>query len=84
MLEKTVLLFGGAVLNLIEKKIRGPWVAQLMKHLPLAQVMIWGPEIEPHIRLCSVGSLLVPLPLPASPRYLCSHARALSLSLPVK
>ena len=46
-------------------QIWGTWVAQSVKHLPLAQVMIlgsWDPAA--HGALCSVGSLLLPLPLP--------------------
>ena len=44
---------------------RGTWMAQLVEHLPLAQVMILGswngapPQVS-----CSVGSLLLPFPLP--------------------
>ena len=44
-------------------------VAQLVKHLPLAQVMIQAHRTEPSTQcraLCSVGSLLLPLPLPPS------------------
>ena len=43
---------------------RGAWVAQSVKHLPLAQVMTPSPGIKPCINQapCSVGSLLVPLP----------------------
>ena len=37
----------------------------IIKHLPLAQVMIPGPWIQPRIGApCSAGSLLLPLPLP--------------------
>ena len=42
----------------------GTWVAQLVKHLPLAQVMIsrsWDGGL--HWTCCSVGSLLLSLPL---------------------
>ena len=46
------------------------------KRLPLAQVMIPGPGIEPQVGLCSVGSLLLPL--------LPTHALLLSLSLSPK
>ena len=49
-------------------------VAQLVKYLPLAQVMISGSWVgAPHQAPCSVGSLL--LSLPAAP-----PARALSLT----
>jgi len=58
---------------------RGAWVAQLVKGLPLAQVMIPGSgDRAPSPDVCSAGSLLVPLPLPAAPP---ACARALSLSL---
>jgi len=46
---------------------RGAWVAQMVKHLPLARVMIpesW--DRAPHWAPCSTGSLLLPLPLPAA------------------
>ena len=55
-------------------KRRGTWVTQLIKCLPLDQVMIlrsWDPAL--HWALCSAGSLLLPLTPP-----LCS------LSLPLK
>ena len=40
-------------------------MAQLVKHLPLAQVMILGSwDRAPHRAPCSAGSLLLPLPLP--------------------
>ena len=45
-------------------KSRGTWVSQLVKPLPLAQVMIsrsW--DQAPGRAPCSVGSLLLPLPL---------------------
>ena len=50
----------------LKNKNRGTWVAQLVKHLPSAQVMIsresW--DRAPCWALCSAGSLLLPLPLP--------------------
>ena len=53
-------------LDLKNNWLRCPWVAQSVKRLPSAQVTIpwdqalyWAP--------CSVGSLLLPLPLPAAP-----------------
>ena len=52
---------------------QGAWVAQWVKCLPSAQVMIprsW--DWAPHRALCLVGSLLLPLPLPTA------HARSLS------
>ena len=40
------------------------WVAQLVKHLPLAMVMIPGSWVgAPHQAPCSAGSLLLPPPL---------------------
>ena len=48
----------------------GTWVAQPVKHLLSAQVMIsrfWD-EVW-HWVLCSVGSLLLPLPLPLPPTH---------------
>ena len=46
---------------------RGAWVAQWVKPLPLAQVVISGPwDRAQHWALCSVGSLLPPLSLPTS------------------
>jgi len=56
---------------------QGTWVAQSVKHLPSAQVMISGSQDRvPHQAPSSVGSLLLPLPLP-----LC--LLVLSLSLPL-
>ena len=54
----------------------GTWVAQSVKCLPLAQVLIlesqdWAPSWSP----CSVESLLLPLP------PLLTHAHSLALSL---
>ena len=48
------------------KKIcfQGAWVAQSVKHLPSAQVMIPGSwDWAPHWAPCSGGTLLLPLPL---------------------
>ena len=46
----------------------GTWVAQSVKHLPLAQVLIPGSwDRAPNLVLCSVESLLLPLLLPAAP-----------------
>ena len=57
----------------------GTCVAQPVKHLPSAQVMIPGSwDRAPHWAPCSVGSLLLPLPLPLS------AASSLSLSLSLK
>ena len=59
---------------------RGSWVAQLVKHLPSAQVMIpgfWNPA--QNWACCSARSLLLPLPLPAAPPA-CAHTLLLSLS----
>ena len=49
-------------------RCRGAWVAQLVKHLPTAQVMIsgsWDPV--PGQAFCSAGTLLLPLPLLSLP-----------------
>ena len=47
--------------------MRGAWVAQWVKPLPLAQVMISGSwDQAPHWTLCSAGILLLPLSLPGS------------------
>ena len=51
---------------------RSPWVAHLVKHLPLAQVMIPGSWDGARIRL-SAESLLLPLPFP------CLFSLSLSL-----
>ena len=60
---------------------RSSWVAQLVKHLPLAQVMIPGSwDRVLHQVLCSVGSLLLPLPA-APPGCACLHTLSLSLSV---
>ena len=50
-----------------EGALPGAWVAQWVKPLPSAQVMISGSwDRGPHRALCSAGSLLPPLSLPAS------------------
>ena len=60
----------------------GAWVAQWVKPLPSAQVMISGSwDRALHLVLCLAGSLLPPLSLPAS---LPTHDLSLSLSLSVK
>ena len=64
----------------------GIWVAQLVKHLPLTQVMIsgsWGPA--PHWAPCSAGSLFLPLllHLPSLPPFVLfslPHSRSLALT----
>ena len=55
----------------------GAWVAQSVKHLPLAQVMIsesWDQALRQ--APCSEGSLLLPLPLPLP--ITCSPSLSLS------
>ena len=44
--------------------LEGHLGGSVIEHLPLAQVMIWGPGME------SVGSLLLPLPM-SLPLFLC-------------
>ena len=52
-------------LNVKDLASRGTWVAQSLKRLPLAQVIIPGSwDRALHRVLCSAGSLLLPLPLP--------------------
>ena len=59
--------------------LRGTWVAQSVKHLPLVQVMIPGPwDGAPYQAPCSVGSRLLSLPLPLL--HLGSLFLSLSLS----
>ena len=55
----------------VKKGVGGAWVAQWLKPLPLAQIMISGSWVPvPRRALCSAGSLLPPLSLPASlPAY---------------
>ena len=56
----------------------GAWVAQAVKCLPSGQVMISGSgDGAPHWVPCSVGSLVLPLPLPTTSLFV--HARSLSL-----
>ena len=43
------------------------WVAQLVKHVPLAWVMIPGFWIEPHIGLPALQGVCFFLPLPETP-----------------
>ena len=63
-----------------ETKYGGTWVAQSVKHLPLAQVMIPGSwDQAPHWAPFSEGSLLLPLPLPlpaAPPAYVLSLSQS--------
>ena len=61
-------------------KEKGHLGGSVGKGLPLAQVVIPGSrDGVPHWAPCSEGSLLLPLPLPATP-----SACVLSLSLPNK
>ena len=51
----------------VNVKSKRNWVAQSVKWLPSAWVMISGSwNHAPHWALCSMGSLLLPLPLPAT------------------
>ena len=53
-----------ALKNLLKIMVRGTWVAQLVKHMPSAQVMISGSWDQAlHWAQCSMGSLLLLLPL---------------------
>ena len=57
--------------------LRGAWVAQLAKHLPVSQFMVpgsWDQAPYQAPSLCVNRSLLLPLPLPTTP-----HTCALSL-----
>ena len=68
-----------------EKNVQGVWVAQLVKHLPLAQVMIPGSWDQALLRVhCSEGSLLlILLPSCALSLHLCpSVCVYVCLSLP--
>ena len=57
-----------------EDQMRGTWVAQWVKPLPLAQVMISGSwDRAPHRALCSTGSLL-----PSLSAYLSAYLWSLS------
>ena len=58
---------------------RGSWVAQSVKHLPSAQVMISGPGIRPHIRLPAQQGVCLSLSICLSPSR-CSLTLSLSLS----
>ena len=50
------------------------WVAQSVKHLPSAQVMLPGSwDRTPHWAPCSAGSLLLPLPQPLPLACALSH-----------
>ena len=63
----------------LETTRKGTWVAQLVKRLPSAQVMIPGSwDRVLNQAPCSVGCLLLPLPLPL---LLCAPALNISLSL---
>ena len=58
---------------------RGTWLARLVKHVPLAQVMISGFwDGAPCQAPCLAGSMLLPLPLQL-PLLVLSHALTLSL-----
>ena len=60
-------------------EVWGTWVAQLVKHLPSAQVMILGSQDQALCWApCSMESLLLPLPLPL-PLFVFSLSLSLSL-----
>ena len=55
-----------------KRRPRGTWVAQSVKCLPSAQVMIPGCwDQTPCWAVCSVKSLFLPLPPPATLCYVC-------------
>ena len=63
---------------------RDTWVAQSVKHLPSAQVMISGSwDGALHQAPCSVGSLILLLPLQL-PLFMLPFSLSLSLSLSLK
>ena len=67
-----------AKVDRLQRLGEGAWVAQPVKHLPSAQVMIpgsWDPV--PRSAPGPAGSLLLPLPLPP----ICALLLSLSLSL---
>ena len=67
-----------SIISQFKKNYKGACVAQSVKHLPTAHVMVPGSwDRAPHQAPCSLGSLLVPLSL-LLPMY------ALSLSLSAK
>jgi len=48
-----------------DDRVQGAWVAQLVRQLPSAQVIVLeSRDRVPHRAPCSAGSLLLPLPLP--------------------
>ncbi|XP_054365653.1 protein YIPF4 isoform X1 [Mirounga angustirostris] len=71
-----ILLVVGSF-EVVSTLIKGTWVAQLVKRLPLAQVMILESlDRVPHRAPCSAGGLLLPLTLPP---LMCSLSFSLSL-----
>ena len=75
-------LLGDSREQIFNNQQRGTWVAQSVKHLPLAQVMISGSwDGAPCQGPCSVGSLFLPLSLLLHPPFLIMHLLVFSLSL---
>ena len=63
--------------EIITMKVRiwGAWAPQSVKCLPVAQVMILRSWDQALCRAsCSLGSLLLPLPLPAAPPAVLAHS----------
>ena len=71
--------------HMYELLIDGPWMAQSVKCLPSAHVIIPGSlDGAPHWASCSAGSLLLPLPLPLPPPDALSLSLCLSLKSNLK
>lgn len=60
-----------------EEKLKGPWVAQLVKHLGLglAPVSVLGPI---RIRLCAQQRVCLNSLAPSAPPPTCAHTHSLS------
>ena len=79
--ESQIYLYGRRHTLVINQPAGAPGMAQLVRHLPSAQVMISGSWTEPHIGVEGVsvqwGSLLFLLPLPAPPHLMPTCALSL-------